>query len=282
MNWLFFALLSAITLSIANLLQRVMMKQESSNVLAYSIVFQFLCAIIVGIFSFFKGFVMPPVTHMPINFLLMAIFYGLGTFLLFKALQFAEASEVTIITASRSLITIISAVIFLKESFGFANLIGTFCILGAVFLIAKKPKDISLRKGALYAVGMALCYGLAVTNDVYILRSAEAISYTAIGFLFPGIFLFFLKPTVIKQLHIFLQPKIFKNMLVLCLLYSIAAVSFFTAVTSGAHASQIGPVNQSSVIITVILAAIFLKERDHLDKKFISAILVTLGVVLLR
>lgn len=33
---------------------------------------------------------------------------------------------------------------------------------------------------------------------------------------------------------------------------------------------------------SIILAAIFLKERDHLVKKFICAVLVTIGVLLIK
>lgn len=46
-------------------------------------------------------------------------------------------------------------------------------------------------------------------------------------------------------------------------------------------ASQIAPINQAQVIVTVLLAIIVLKERDHLFRKVIAAILVTIGVILL-
>lgn len=70
-------------------------------------------------------------------------------------------------------------------------------------------------------------------------------------------------------------------MLILDICYGAAAIFFYTAIEKGANASQITPILQATVIITVILAAIFLKERDHLVKKFICAVLVTIGVILI-
>ncbi|MBI3342051.1 EamA family transporter [Candidatus Curtissbacteria bacterium] len=61
-----------------------------------------------------------------------------------------------------------------------------------------------------------------------------------------------------------------------------SAIFFYSSIEFGASASQAGPILQSTVIVTVILAAIFLKERDHLLKKIISAVLVTIGVLLMR
>ncbi|TSC53267.1 MAG: hypothetical protein LiPW16_442, partial [Microgenomates group bacterium LiPW_16] len=58
--------------------------------------------------------------------------------------------------------------------------------------------------------------------------------------------------------------------------------SVYTAYLVGGEASRIIPVNQSSVILTVILAAIFLKEKEKLARKLIGSILVVLGVMFLR
>jgi len=47
-------------------------------------------------------------------------------------------------------------------------------------------------------------------------------------------------------------------------------------------ASQIAAINQAQVIITVLLAVLLLKEKDNLLRKLIAAVLVTIGVILVR
>ncbi len=257
------------------------MKDEQSDAHAYSIAFQILGAVVVAVFSVFRGFEMPPITQYPINYFLLAVLYGLGTLFLFKALKSLEASELTIITSVRSVVTIVSAVFLLGEVFDFNKTIGTTLILLSAYLVSKESIGVKFNKGVLYALGMALFYGLGITNDAFLLKQAEVFSYLVIGFLFPGLFLIAVKPTALLRLNQFLKPRVFLKMLLLVIVYAAAAACFYLALEQGANASQATPILQATVITTVILAAIFLKERDHLFKKFICAVLVTIGILLL-
>lgn len=281
MSWLVLALISVFFLSLATLLQRVLMKNEVSQPIAYSIAFQFLCAIVVGIIAFGNGFVMPPIAQYPLNFLLGAMLYGLGTIVLFSALKVTEASEVTIISSFRVVVTIFGGVFLLQELFNFNKVLGTILILLAVLLISYKRK-IKFHKGTYLSLLYAFFYGAAVVNDKFIINHAEPISYLMVGFILPGVFMMAIQPQAVKQLKVFFEPKLLGKMLIMCVVYALAAVTFYMALSVGANASQLGPINQSSVILTVILAALLLKERSDLWKKFLSAILVTVGVILLK
>ncbi len=278
MHWIFFAISSVLFLAIANVLQKVLMKQEDSNALSYATVFQITCAIISGIAAFLNGFVMPPIAQMPINFILLGVLYGVGTVFAFKALKTLEASEVTIIAALRSIVTIISAVLLLGDVFNVERAVGTLLILTAIILVAKRNHRFEINKGIIYALGYALCFGLAVTNDVFILRHSDVLSFTAIGYLLPALFLLLLNPSIIRKSKHFFKPKVFSSMFLLSLFYTCAGISFYTALSLGVNASQMGPINQSSVVITVLLATLFLKERSNLVKKLICAVFVVVGV----
>jgi len=281
MPWIVFGLAAVFFSAISSLLQRVLMKNDKSDAYSYSVVFQLLGALVVGLFAVYSGFEMPPVQQYPLNFLLLPVLYGIGTYCLFKAYRYLEASEITIVTASRVIVTITSAVILLKEVFDLKQLFGTLLILLSVVLISQRLGKIKLNRGIYYALGMAIFYGLAITNDAYLLKHVDIYSYTAIGFLLPGLFLIVVNPKVLFKLKAFLKGKLFFKMLILDICYGTSAIFFYKAIESGANASQITPILQATVIITVILAAIFLKERDHLVKKFICAVLVTIGVILI-
>lgn len=282
MSWVVLALLSVFLFSISSLLQRVLMKDEQSNAHAYSIVFQILLGVIVGLVAIAKGFVMPPIAQFPVNFLLVAVLYGLGTLFVFNAFKYIEASEVTIITSTRTIITIISAIFLLGEVFDLQKAVGTLLILFSAYLITKKKRRFKVNKGVLYALGMAVCYGLAITNDTFLLKYVDVFSFLTVASLLPGFFLIAVKPKALLELGQFLKPKVLAKMLILTLFYAGGAALFYFAIIIGAGASQITPISQSAVIVTVILAAIFLNERDYLLKKLVSAILVTIGVLLIK
>lgn len=283
MTWLFFAIASVVAVSISNILQRVLMKEEDSDPASYSIAFQFICTVIVGAYALWRGFVMPPPSGLYLNFILGGVLYGVGVLFLFKALQTLESSEEVVITSSRVLITIITAILFLGESFSFQKGIGTVLILAAVILVSVTKSKFVFDRGVIYALAMALCFGLAVTNDAFILgNGVDAVSYTAIMFLLPGIVLLIARPRALTRMGHFLQPKVLRRMLLMCAFYSVAAVSFFIAIEKGADASQIAPINQAQVVMTVLLAAIILKERDYLFRKLLAAMMVLAGVLLIK
>jgi len=282
MPWIVFGLAAVFFSAISSLLQRVLMKDDKSDAYSYSVVFQLLGAVVVGAFTVFSGNLkMLPIGQYPINFLLLTVLYGAGTYCLFKAYRYLEASEITIVTASRVIITISSAVLLLKEAFTLKQFSGTVLILLSVVLISQGFGKLKLNRGVYYALGMALFYGIAITNDTYLLKHVNIYSYTAIGFLLPGLFLIIVNPKILFKLKAFFHRKLFSKMLILDICYGTSAIFFYKAIESGAKASQITPILQSTVILTVVLAAIFLKERDHLAKKFICAVLVTIGVLLL-
>src|SRR3989338_7833670 len=147
MNWFLLSIISVITLAVSNLLQRVLMKDEKSNVFAYSLAFQLTCAFLVGSFAFARGFVMPPIQELWFNFALITVLYAAGTLFLFRALQEIEASEATVVTSSRALWTIIVALIFLGESFDLLKTLGVVLVLGSVALVSLRKEIVRFNKG---------------------------------------------------------------------------------------------------------------------------------------
>lgn len=284
MHWLIFALAAVVLLSISNVLQRVLMKDNKSDPYAYGVLFQLFCSFMLFVFAIINGFHMPPVTQLPLNFVLDGVLYGLATLFLFKALHTIESSEATIITSSRSIVTVIVAVLLLGERFVWQYAVGVLLIISSVVLVNWSRKKIRLKSGMVFAGLASLCFGLAIANDAYILRyTQDAVSYAAIAFLLPSIVLFAMKPKVVSDIRSFFRnKKAVKNMIIMSTFYSLASIAVYVAIAQGAQVSQIGPVTQSSAIVTVALAVVFLKERDKLLRKVIAALLVFAGVLFLR
>ncbi|MDP2860240.1 MAG: DMT family transporter [bacterium] len=281
MNWFIFAIIGILSISIANIIQRAMMREPESDPLGSSIIFQFIVAFITGVFALFKGFVPPPFAEFPFNFVFSAVFYALGTLALFNAAKKIGASEITILSACGAIVTIVAAVFFLGESFSIKQVLGTALILASVILVQSKLK-ISKNLGSLYAILGTSCYALAIVSDTYILRGYDAVSYTPIISFLPGVVLLLAKPSVVGRLKSFINVKYLRNMLLYGFLYGIQAVAYYLALSAGANASQMAPIFKSTIILTVILAALFLKEKEKIGIKLFSALLVTAGVILVK
>ncbi|MEK9196479.1 MAG: GRP family sugar transporter, partial [Patescibacteria group bacterium] len=70
------------------------------------------------------------------------------------------------------------------------------------------------------------------------------------------------------------------RMLLLGLFFSVGSVALLTAYNRG-DVSAVAPINQTSIVITTLLAVIFLKERDHLPKKILAAMICFIGALLI-
>jgi bacterial/archaeal transporter family protein len=281
MSWLLLTLISVFISSLANILQRVLMKNDKSNPYSYAIVFHFLIAILNLFFALLHGFKLPSPNQNLVFFLLAAILWGGGTVFLFKALHLLESSEVTILSSVKVIITILASIIFLHESFNGQEIIGVTIIFASIILVTNLKSQVKFNRGVIYALAMTVFYGLAVIFDVLIIRNYDPVSYLAVSNFLIGFILLLLNPKAVLQWKVFIKPEFLKKMLPLGIFSSTQAIAYYFALTYG-KASQIASINQSQVIVTVLFAVILLKERDNLFRKFVSAVLVTIGVFLLK
>jgi drug/metabolite transporter (DMT)-like permease len=282
MDWQILLATSVITYSISVLLQRVLLKNDKSDPIAYSIVFQLLTGILIGIYAMFNGFATPNLVPLIPNLILMTILYGAGNVFIFSALKMIDAAEFTIVFASRALWTIIGAIIFLKESFSMQQTLGTILIILSIVLVSWKKQKFTFSKGFIFSVLAALSFGLAFTNDAFIVNNFDVPSYLTIAFILPSLAVWVIYPKSTAKMKPLFEKKTLLKLGLLGVFYAVSAITIFLAYQVGKNASQIAPLNQTATIITVVLSVIFLKERTDLLRKLLGAIISFVGVVLVK
>lgn len=281
MSWFVLILLSVLIVSFANILQKILMRDDKSDPISYSIIFAFLLGVINFGVALIFGFHIPAINFNSIFLVGAALLWGVGTIFFFKALQLLESSEVTILSSFRSLVTIAGSLLFLHETFNSQKLIGVAIVLLSIFIVTNLKHGIKFNKGIYYTFGMTLFYGLAVVFDVVNLRYSDPLSYLAVVNILIAIILLLLFPKSVKKFKVFTNRSFLKKMLPMSVFSAAQAIAYYFALSKG-PASQIAPIGQAQVIITIILAVIFLKEKDYLWRKVFAAILVTIGVILLH
>jgi drug/metabolite transporter (DMT)-like permease len=281
MGWLILVLVGTLFWSITTLLQRAFLKEEQSDAYTYAIVFQLLVSFSILIYVLFTGFNIPSLKPILFNLVLMTILYAVANFTLYKGLQLIEASEMTILLSSKSIWTMWAATIFLNEKITPLRIIGTLLIISGVIVISWKKKVLKFNKGYTLILISAALFGLAFTNDAFILEVIEAPSFSVLAFGFPAIALLLIRPKSFKELRFFFQKNRLIKVLEASLFYSIAAVTIYAAYRAGGNVSQISPITQLTIVINVILSYIFLKERNFLLRKIIGSLLALVGVLLI-
>ncbi len=284
MSWFLLALVSVVTVSIATLLERVLLKEDESDPVAYAIVFQFLLgAIVFGFTILLHRFTLPDFSPVTVaRFLFSAMLWAGSTVFGFHAIKRLSAAEVTILNSSTAVVAVILGIIFLRETVSIKMIVGTALVIGSILVVQSEKLAFQSRRGIAFALLSALCAGIAVVNDVIVLHNLEVFSYVSMMSFLPGIVLLTLFPKkffVAKQLV--LSP-IMKGMGIFTFFYALQAVSYYLAYQNGALISHLSPITKSSIILTVILSAVFLKERKQLLKKILASVIVTVGVLLLN
>lgn len=282
MTWQILIALSITFFSISILLQRLILRENNSKPIAFSIFFQFLTGILITISGFLLGnMVFPNIVPLIPNLLLMIVLYTFANIFIFKSLKEIEASKYTIIFATRALFTILASTLILSEGLTIKQLGGTLFILLGVIIVSIESTKFSFKKGELFALLGAIGFGFANTNDRFLLSTFNIYPYMSVIFISPAIFMAFIYPKELKHIKLFLHKSFFKKALLLCVIYALSAITFFGALKIADNSSQVISVNLTSVITTVLLSIIFLKERSHIIKKLAGAIITFIGLFLI-
>lgn len=280
-SWFLLIVISVFLFAVSTILQRLLLKDDKSDPVAYSIIFQIIVGLIIGVFGFLFGSMnFSNIKPVFFNILLMTLLYILANVFTFKALKKIEASEYTIIFSSRVLFTIIASSIFLREKLTFQQFGGAMLILVAIFLATYNKTKIRFGKGELLALLGAMSIGFETTNDRMILSSMKLYPFVTIAFIVPAIVMLFIFPKSLPKMKIFLDKKLLSRMLTFSFLYAISSITFFAALQIGNNSSQIAVINQTSTIVIVLLGIIFLKERFNIINKLLAAVLSVIGVIL--
>lgn len=279
MNWQILVAISVITYSISVLLQRVFLKNDKVDSVAFSIIFQLATGLLILVYAILRGFSVPNLVPLIPNLILTIILYGAGNVLIFKALKVVEASEFTIVFATRTIWTITAAILLLGEHFSLSQVLGTLLILSSLILVSWR-KGLKPGSGVLLSLTAAAFFGLAFINDAFIIRNFDVPSYLSIAFIAPALAIWMLFPKSTIKMRLMIEKKFLEKLAILSIFYAVSAITIFLAYQVGRNAAQIAPLNQTSTILTVILAIVFLKEGTQLGKKLLGAILSFIGIVL--
>lgn len=281
-SWQLLTFISIITLSFSRLLQKVLLSEDKSDPIAYSIIFQFVVGFIVLIFAIVHGFSLAGYEPYIGNIILMGFLYAIFGYCLFFAFKLSEASSVALYFSTTVIWGSIASFLILGEALTGNKILGIIIIFAALIILNFNKKLQRPKKGEVYALAAAVFLGLAFTNDAYILgTSRDLSSYVALSFFLPTFLTAIAFPKSTLNIKEFLTKKTLPKILVLGVLYSISVLTIFSAYQNGGEASIISPLSQISTVLTVLLAIIFLKEKDNLNKKVLAAILAVAGAIII-
>lgn len=283
MNWQIFLTISILAESFGRVFQRFVLKNNTTNPVAYAVWFQFLTGILLSIYALLHGFILPDnlLSLLP-NLILVSVFYGLMSIFIFKAMQQTEASIFTILFNSRVIITVLGAVILLNNPFTAKQILGTILILASVIAVSFKKEKLQFKKGEIYSLLAGFFLACGVINDSMILKSFDVATFSAIAFIIPGFFIWVINPKSTSKILALPKDKFFPRLGLMGLIYGTAYTTYNFAYNSSQNAAKIAAIFPISSVITVLISMILLKERQRMLIKLLAAIISFTGVLLIN
>jgi drug/metabolite transporter (DMT)-like permease len=281
MTWELFLIISVGTEVFGRLLQRVLLKNNTSDPIAYTVVVQLITGVLVATFAILQGFSIPDLTTIWPHLLIMPLLWGAANLFIYKSLKSTEASIFVVLLSTRALWQIIGAVFFLNEVFTLQQIMGTFFILGSVVLVSMQGAKLSFKKGEILALLAAIFFAAAMINDAFIVKIFDVESYLTFGFFLPALLIWAIHPQKTREIVRIATSSNLWKMVLLATLFGASAVTALLAYTAGNNAAQLGALFQMSTIITVFAAIFLLNERKSLVFKIIAGVISCIGVILI-
>lgn len=276
--WIVFALLAALFSGLTTICAKKGVKNVDS-ILASSIrtaVVLLISFLIVILFSSFDR-----VNFKTIAFLILS---GASTSLLwlnyFKALDLGNVNEVTPVDKTSIVLTLILSCIFLNEKITAIKIISSILIISGAFLMVNKEEHSNNKKWIKYAILTAIFTSVSAIISKIGLRDIEP----NLGNLYRTIFVFIFMWLIVllkkKQKYIkTINKKSWLYLILSGITTSLSWIYYFNALKEG-EASIVFPIEKLSVVVSIGLSYILLKERMT-KKSIIGLILIVAGTYIL-
>lgn len=281
MSWQIFVTINLLTASLLVPLQRLLLKKDGTDPITFTVVSQLATGLLLLPFAILHGLVLPDLGRFGIAILAMFSIYASAHYLYAHTLKQVEASVFSTLLNTSTVWVVLMGYVLLHERLHLTDIAGTAVImLSVLMLVEHKRRKLQLEKSILMGLFIGLLFGIGSSIWVYVGKNTDVLSWTTICFFAtPAIFLC-IKPRIAGKAASFLKEGMWYKILILATIWAIDNLASLSAYQKG-QVSVVAPLLQTSSILAVLIAVIFLQERSRLKWKIAAAITCFVGVILL-
>lgn len=192
-----------------------------------------------------------------------------------------EASTFSVITQLSTVFMIVAGVLFFKEPFVLNKFIGAILIVFSNVLIFFKKGNGKPNKYVLLGIFANVCFSIALFLDVNNSDKFNLPIYVALTLGIPTILIAIFEKIKFSDIKEEYNKGNKKAIWITAITWSLSIVAQLRAYQLG-EVSIVAPLCALSVILNVIVGYFFLKEKDDMLKKIIAALLIILGIILIK
>lgn len=282
MSWQFYLTLSILFLSFNGLLHRSLMKEDKSDPIVQALAFLIMGGLFAIVVAYFRGtLVLNFYLDFSIVFILIAFSSAAAYFLKYSGFKLLNASEVVVLASTSKLWSVFGASFLLGEDLTTKKIIGALIIMFGVAIVMYKNGSSLITKGIVFVLSSAVLFAFADMLGYRVLKDVEASNFQILFYFLPAMAILSIKPVSIKKINYYFESSRAIRIFALSAFDVLGMLFLFLAYQSGGLASVIAPLSNIKIVVTVILAMIFLNEKENILNKIIGALVTTVGAVIL-
>lgn len=212
---------------------------------------------------------------------LAIIFYAIQNRLATIARSGMDASSYGILKQISNIFVIIMGFLFLKEELVIKKLIGAILLIGSNILIFYQKGTWKRNHYLFLGIIANLCMGMALFLDINVSNSFNLAFYVTLILYIPSILTLLTEKIHINEILVEWKSNSKYLILLTGVNWSLMLITKLMAYQLG-KVTQIAPLCSLTIILNVIFAFIFLRNRQNIGKKLLAGILVTFGIFLLK
>jgi drug/metabolite transporter (DMT)-like permease len=207
---------------------------------------------------------------------LMTVVHAAGNLLYFAALARSQLSQIDLFLRSSALWTVVGGTLLLGDPFPAASLMGAVLVLASLATIAERPRRLRFSPPQLLALGAAVAFGAGNVIDKAISGPFDPLGYTALVLLLTGIGMLLVARPRLQELR---ARQLWRPTA-----WTIAATFALTqwlivlAYGAGGSAGDVILVAQLRLVLLMAVGVLWLRERDRMPAKLVSAALMVAGI----
>jgi len=280
MSWQLLTAISVLGLSSSVVLQRILLHKDKIDPFAYAVTFQAIVGILLTIFAVIFGFHLPGIETLLLPAIFSVICFGVGHIVYAKTLQHVEASVFSVLFATQAIWIMLLGILLFHENLTSIQILGSILIFVGVCFTIKNIRSLSFDKGTLLGLLTGLIFGIAITAWSYVGRNTDGLSWAATSFLAASLVACLVRPKTIKKVKPLFTSGLLKTLVLLGIFYGIGSLTMLFAYKEGSL-TVVSPIRQTSIIVTTLLALLFLsQERNRVGWKLLAALICFAGVIL--
>lgn len=282
--WIIYALVSAIFSGLTSVLASYSSKLNKVDSILITTIRTFIILVLSFIATLiYKTF--NEIYNLDIKTIIFLILSGISTTLLwifyFKALDTGDVSKVTPIDKTSIVITLILSMIFLHEKITIIKVISIiFILVGTLLTVNKKTTDEKNNKWILYSILTAIFTSTTTIISKIGLNDIDSVLATFIRTVIVFIILMFI--VIIKKKYVYLKDiskKSLRYVIYSGITNTLSWLFYFASLKDG-ETSIVFTIEKLSIVVTILLSVIFLKEKLN-RKQIIGIIIIVIATSLL-